>query len=184
MGKDCSATKKNTGQSRWSSHYKYICILWSVTLFVFCVLWYEQIWRFTNNRKRYLYGKTCMSLVIVGKWMYIICSTVDDCPAQYIHAIQMVCKSHIRMCEPDCELALHSPQTVYIPFAVTANWNLLVFGVDTKRTGGAMCPVFASGLRKVNLPHAWCELFSNCLVHIWFTCMYQPTDSMLLKWNF
>ncbi len=49
-----------------------------------------------------------------------------------------------RMCGHECEPALRCPQMVRIPFAV--NQNLLVFCVNTKRTGCARCPFHTPGV--------------------------------------
>ncbi len=48
------------------------------------------------------------------------------------------------MCGRDCELVLRHSHTVRIPFV--ANWNLLFFCANTKRTGCAWCPFHAPGV--------------------------------------
>ncbi len=55
-----------------------------------------------------------------------------------------------RMYGWDCEHALRHLLTVHIPFVV--NQNLSGFCTNTKGIGCAMCPVFAPGSWKINLP--------------------------------
>ncbi len=55
-----------------------------------------------------------------------------------------ICEPNVRMCGWDCGPVLRHLRTVHIPFA--ANWNLLVFCANTKRTGCAGCPFHAPGV--------------------------------------
>ncbi len=57
---------------------------------------------------------------------------------------QIVYEPNARICGWDCKPVLHHPRTVCIPFAV--NQNLLVFCMNTKRTGCAGCPFHAPGV--------------------------------------
>ncbi len=41
---------------------------------------------------------------------------------------------------------------------------------ETKGIGCTVCPVFASGLWKINLP----RLLANCLQTAWFACVFRP----------
>ncbi len=63
-----------------------------------------------------------------------------------------------------CAYVWMGPRTCAVPFAncldtVRCKPKFVVFCANTKGIGGTGCPVFALGLRKINLPHAGCELF-------------------------
>ncbi len=84
------------------------------------------------------------------------------------------CESNVRMCGQDCEPVLHYLQMVCVPF--TTNQNLSVFCANTKGIECTGCPVFASGSRKINLPHTWRKLFGS---HV-CTGLYAVIFCMLL----
>ncbi len=76
-----------------------------------------------------------------------------------------VCKPNAHMCGRDCEHALHHLRMVCIPF--TANRN---FAQMQRELGapGVLCLPQVCGKLIYREPSA------NCLVHMWFACMYQP----------
>ncbi len=71
-------------------------------------------------------------------------SKFQQCKASYIRARRMVREQNARMYRWDCEPVLRRPRTVCMPF--TEYQNLLIFCVNTKRTGFIGCPFHAPGV--------------------------------------
>ncbi len=123
-------------------------------------------------------------ITLFGKNIHFLVYIVTHCSLETsIISMLSLALRLVHTCEPnslqpnmcmrgwDCEHALCYLRMVHIPFAT--NQNLLVFCTNTNGIGCTMCPVFASGLRKINLPRAWHKLFVNHSQTAWFTCVYQ-----------
>ncbi len=109
----------------------------------------DNEWKTLGLFARCIWQYSLLNISMCALFIWCIWSTLLQVStrhkAPYTYANQM------RMCGWDCKHVLYYlQQMVYIPF--TANQNLSDFCSNTKEIGCAGCPVFTSGLRKINLP--------------------------------